>query len=114
MKALSQEEFRFHTGSIKSQKKEIHEHAICQFCFDSILVRLKEHIGRLSTTAALSFDSILVRLKDYADEAWNFQHLPVFRFHTGSIKSLHEAMTIYVFTFRFHTGSIKSYQQEQI
>ena len=79
--------FRFHTGSIKSHVglNMLSMHLIS---FDSILVRLKGDAGRGSYEAELSFDSILVRLKDMQGlEISN--KLTVFRFHTGSIKSLH-------------------------
>ena len=56
------------------------------FSFDSILVRLKG--GAVSHTHLfLCFDSILVRLKaSISDSAC--VNVTVFRFHTGSIKSL--------------------------
>ena len=55
--------FRFHTGSIKSNKERNNE-VLFRRCFDSILVRLKE----------ADTDALRVALQ-------------AFRFHTGSIKS---------------------------
>ena len=56
------DEFRFHTGSIKSVEriKEIQQQIQS---FDSILVRLKVSELRIDTPTKLGFDSILVRLK---------------------------------------------------
>ena len=104
------DEFRFHTGSIKSNRVS-HRWCSTRSCFDSILVRLKVdnpsvfHVQGIGTfrfhTGSIKskhlfpvgygyfrFDSILVRLKD-VDSRHVLLPLLGFRFHTGSIKSSH-------------------------
>ena len=101
------EKFRFHTGSIK--RKEAWQEAWQEAGFDSILVRLKAVSKMDSLGMYPSFDSILVRLKDQ-DEKTDAICESMFRFHTGSIKSLSTLILQRVrIAFRFHTGSIKSY-----
>ena len=78
-------EFRFHTGSIKSDQLMMQSELPIQ-SFDSILVRLKvSEANRLGLVFEL------------------------FRFHTGSIKRDYETIAFTKYPkFRFHTGSIKS------
>ena len=54
--------FRFHTGSIKSLKKD--NTVGRDISFDSILVRLKDILYTIDNSKLASFDSILVRLKE--------------------------------------------------
>ena len=55
--------------------------------FDSILVRLKGSLKAVAHCFLTSFDSILVRLKVFSIEAMGIC-AGMFRFHTGSIKSV--------------------------
>ena len=101
-------QFRFHTGSIKRKPlpnlkplpnrfdsilvrlkvpRRYHRRLLDRGSgFDSILVRLKASLPSAIFAGQFSFDSILVRLKERAVSVI-FSKI-MFRFHTGSIKSL--------------------------
>ena len=62
--------------------------------FDSILVRLKGNsVGRCAYEVNYCFDSILVRLKDDSKHVVAPPDQSLFRFHTGSIKSVNALFT---------------------
>ena len=78
--------FRFHTGSIK--RCPLHPSGPSLWmCFDSILVRLKVIRQDWHRAIYQCFDSILVRLKARRFNLPSNLTTPLFRFHTGSIKS---------------------------
>ena len=97
--------FRFHTGSIKSSRTHTHLHKVIR-CFDSILVRLKDAQLDFLESEECEFRFHTGSIKRLAN-ALAINRQAVFRFHTGSIKSHRLEIHNGIYKFRFHTGSIK-------